>query len=158
MMVSTAGQAYTFHFRHPRARRVYLAGDFSGRGTDVLPMERLETDAWVARLHLPPGTYRFRYYVDEDGVLTFYAPEGAGRDTGGWDAVLRVGPADRVGATAEAAEPGGTRVRREIGRGTDGRRDAPSLASAPSLTSAGLAIAPRSPSPFRDVKREEVRV
>jgi hypothetical protein len=56
------------HFRDPRAGDVRIAGDFNGWVPDKGVRSRIESDrgtrVWTKVLHLPPGTYQYRYVVD----------------------------------------------------------------------------------------------
>ena len=63
-MVRVSADTVEFHFRHPLAHQVCLVGDFNQWRADELRMGRLGEGHWVARLHLPPGKYRFAYLAD----------------------------------------------------------------------------------------------
>ncbi len=56
------------HFRDPGAGEVRIAGDFNGWIPDRGVESHVEDDAgervWTKVLHLPPGTYQYRYVVD----------------------------------------------------------------------------------------------
>lgn len=56
------------HFRDARAGDVRIAGDFNGWVPDKGVRSRIESDGgirvWTKVLHLPPGTYQYRYVVD----------------------------------------------------------------------------------------------
>jgi chromosome partitioning protein len=55
-------------FRDPAAGEVRIAGDFNGwipdRGVDSQVEEEGRERVWTKVLHLPPGTYQYRYVVD----------------------------------------------------------------------------------------------
>ena len=55
-------------FRDPAAGEVRIAGDFNGwipdRGVDSRVQEEGRERVWTKVLHLPPGTYQYRYVVD----------------------------------------------------------------------------------------------
>jgi chromosome partitioning protein len=56
------------HFRDGAAGEVRIAGDFNGwipdRGVDSRVEEEGRERVWTKVLHLPPGTYQYRYVVD----------------------------------------------------------------------------------------------
>jgi chromosome partitioning protein len=56
------------HYRDPAAGEVRIAGDFNGWIPDRGVESRVQDDAgeriWTKVLHLPPGTYQYRYVVD----------------------------------------------------------------------------------------------
>jgi chromosome partitioning protein len=65
---STPPREVVVEFRDPGAADVRIAGDFNGwvPDRDVLSSSRQEgeTRVWRKVLHLPPGTYEYRYVVD----------------------------------------------------------------------------------------------
>jgi len=63
-MVTVKSKYVEFMFLRPSAHRVHLVGDFNGWQSDQLPMLRTSEGYWQARLRLPSGTFRFRYYAD----------------------------------------------------------------------------------------------
>ena len=77
----------TFALRCP-ATQAYLSGTFGGESTRMFEMSPDGADAWRITLHLPPGTYRYRFYVD-DGRLLLYWPIN-GRDADGFDQTVVV--------------------------------------------------------------------
>jgi chromosome partitioning protein len=56
------------HYRDARASDVRIAGDFNGwvpdKGVRSLIESEGDTRVWTKILHLPPGTYQYRYVVD----------------------------------------------------------------------------------------------
>lgn len=70
-MVTVKGEAVEFRFFRPNAERVHVVGDFNGWRVDGLPMERSPQGYWQARLRLPAGTFRFRYYADGQWYTDF---------------------------------------------------------------------------------------
>ena len=54
-----------FAYYRPAARSVHLAGDFNGWRTTALRLMRDADGWWRTQLQLPPGSYAFRYFVDE---------------------------------------------------------------------------------------------
>jgi 1,4-alpha-glucan branching enzyme len=81
-MVIVDGHEVTFEFLRPEADRVFLAGDFNGWRAGELPMRRDQAGLCKARLHLPKGTFRFRYLADGQWYADFasfgvdYGPYG----------------------------------------------------------------------------------
>jgi 1,4-alpha-glucan branching enzyme len=63
-MVRVMENVAEFRFYRPGAHRVHLAGDFNGWRADELPMARTPEGFWQARVRLPGGTFRFRYFAD----------------------------------------------------------------------------------------------
>jgi 5'-AMP-activated protein kinase regulatory beta subunit len=54
-----------FSLHAPEATRVVVAGDFNGWQADDHPLKRNKQGLWKTNLHLPPGTYQYRFLVDE---------------------------------------------------------------------------------------------
>ncbi|MFY9302365.1 isoamylase early set domain-containing protein [Candidatus Sordicultor fermentans] len=52
-----------FEVYAPRAKSVYLVGDFNDWDIRACPMEK-ENGVWVITLDLPPGKYEYRYLID----------------------------------------------------------------------------------------------
>ena len=94
-MVHRSGGQWTFRLTCPGAQRVYLVGDFNDWSTTALEMDQIAPAVWEASLQIPPGTYRFRYFVADGRWITDYAAFGVARNqTGGWDSILYVPQAD----------------------------------------------------------------
>ena len=47
------------------ARSVFLAGTFNDWTTNATPMEKKDGGDWVANLKLAPGTYEYKFLVDD---------------------------------------------------------------------------------------------
>jgi 1,4-alpha-glucan branching enzyme len=90
-MVSVEGPVVEFRFYRPSARQVWLAGDFNGWRNQELPMHQDEQGYWMARLRLPAGSYRFRYWAD-GAWFPDYAAFGLEAGPFGFDSVVRVAP------------------------------------------------------------------
>lgn len=91
-MVSRTRQGWRFDLLRPGAERAWLAGDFNQWSTLSLPMEQIARGHFRITLHLPPGTYRFRYFVDGAWMVD-YAAFGLERNPlGQWDSVIYVPP------------------------------------------------------------------
>jgi 1,4-alpha-glucan branching enzyme len=63
-MVRVSKSGVEFSFFRPGAREVFVVGDFTGWRHDQVPMKRNARGYWKARIRLPNGTFRFRYYAD----------------------------------------------------------------------------------------------
>lgn len=101
-MVHRIGRHCRFRLIRPTARRVYLVGDFNDWSPTAVAMERLAGGVWQAHLDLPPGTYRFRYFVDQRWETDF-AAFGIERNANGqWDSIVYI-PDGEPGPEAEVA-------------------------------------------------------
>lgn len=72
------------------ADEVYLL--LKGPASSLLTqLERTSADHFAVTLALPPGAYRYRYYVNRDGVTTYAAPsDHATVSMHGFDGLLTV--------------------------------------------------------------------
>jgi len=91
-MVAVKDNWAEFKFFRPNARMVFLVGDFNGWGENELPMACGTDGYWHARLRLPAGAFRFRYYADGQW-FTDYAAFGLEQGPVGLDSVVVVKPA-----------------------------------------------------------------
>jgi 1,4-alpha-glucan branching enzyme len=78
-----------FLFFRPRAKHVYLAGDFNG--WRLVSMTGQDDGYWLARLALPCGVYKFRYNADGQWFAD-YAAFGIEYGPFGIDSIVRVDP------------------------------------------------------------------
>ena len=62
-MVTRVGNVCTFSTIYPDADQVFLIGDFNDWSTTAHAMERCGGETWRASVRLPPGSYRFAYFV-----------------------------------------------------------------------------------------------
>jgi 1,4-alpha-glucan branching enzyme len=76
-----------FLFFRPKAKHVYLAGDFNG--WRLVSMIRQDDGYWLARLALPRGVYKFRYNADGQWFAD-YAAFGIEYGPFGIDSIVRV--------------------------------------------------------------------
>jgi 1,4-alpha-glucan branching enzyme len=67
------GNLVEFRFYRPQAQEVHVVGDFNGWQPGRDPMRRRDDGQWQARLELPPGTFKFRYYADGRWFTDFAA-------------------------------------------------------------------------------------
>jgi 1,4-alpha-glucan branching enzyme len=81
-MVSTHDDWVQFSVYRPGASSVEVVGDFTGWQRGRLRLHREDGGKWTGTLQLQPGTYRFRYLVDEQWMCDFaafgieYRPDG----------------------------------------------------------------------------------
>lgn len=54
-----------FHLDAPRARQVFLAGSFNRWTLPGYPLKKEGQGGWTTCLQLPPGTYEYRFLVDD---------------------------------------------------------------------------------------------
>jgi 1,4-alpha-glucan branching enzyme len=76
-----------FLFFRPKAKHVYLAGDFNG--WRLVSMVRQDDGYWLARMALPCGAYKFRYNADGQWFAD-YAAFGIEYGPFGIDSIVRV--------------------------------------------------------------------
>lgn len=99
-----------FLFFRPKAKHVYLAGDFNG--WRLVSMIRQEDGYWLARLALPCGVYKFRYNADGQWFAD-YSAFGIEYGPLGIDSIVRVEPSQVAAIPAEVRDvPKGTRKAR----------------------------------------------
>ena len=92
MTDGSEGQTWcTFRVQCSGARHVYLVGNFSQTGRPiVVPLEQAGGCEWSKSIRVRPGSYRFRFYVDDGRLLTWLCPSDRPHAL---DAVLVVPPA-----------------------------------------------------------------
>ena len=73
MVVHRSVNSVEFRFHRPEARGVFLVGDFNNWHESAQPMSREADGAWVCRMHLPAGTYRFKYLADDQWYADYAA-------------------------------------------------------------------------------------
>lgn len=84
------------------AEQVYLRLGYEQGHPQMVPLLGDENGRWQVELDLPPGKYRFRYYVEEGSRMTYHAPPlGDGASMEGLDAVLRVEAPYQTAASAD---------------------------------------------------------
>lgn len=55
-----------FSLLAPHAENVSIAGDFNNWNTISHPMKKDKKGIWKVSLNLTPGTYQYRFFVDEN--------------------------------------------------------------------------------------------
>ena len=88
-MVTVHEHLVEFQFYRPQAKKVCIAGSFNDWQVDQICMVRDADGYWRARLTLPAGEYRFRYYIDNQW-FTDYAAFGLEIGPYGYDSIVRV--------------------------------------------------------------------
>ncbi len=88
-MVAVTENLVQFRFYRPRAGSVFLVGDFNHWRSGQIPMIKGMDGYWTAQVHLPAGTYRFRYFCDGEW-FTDYAAFGVEQGPFGLDSIIRV--------------------------------------------------------------------
>ncbi len=48
----------------PKAKKIFLTGDFNQWNTQSLPMKRDKKGIWKLKTPLSPGRYEYKFYVD----------------------------------------------------------------------------------------------
>ena len=80
-----------FKFYAPKAKDVYVVGDFNNwKIDDSSKLERLDTGDWAKAFYLLPGQYRYKFVVDG---LWFWDPQNAEKESnpyGDFDSVFKI--------------------------------------------------------------------
>jgi 1,4-alpha-glucan branching enzyme len=103
-MVNRHGRHCSFRLIRPNARRAYLVGDFNNWSSTAIAMQRRDHGVWQTSLELPPGTYRFRYFVDGHWQTDFAAFGIERNRNGEWDSILYI-PADASASDRTSTRP-----------------------------------------------------
>lgn len=90
-MVTVVNGVAEFSFFRPNVKSVFISGDFNDWRTDQLSMTRGQNGYWHAKIPLPAGDFKFRYY--SEGVwYTDFAAFGIEPGDNGFDSMLHVDP------------------------------------------------------------------
>ena len=93
----------TFRVQCSGADHVYLVGNFSETGRPiVVPLEQAGDSEWSKSIRLRPGSYLFRFYVDDGRLLTWLSTSQRPQ---GLDSVLVVPPAPPAADQPAADHP-----------------------------------------------------
>jgi 1,4-alpha-glucan branching enzyme len=95
-MVTMQGEWATFRFIHGAAGAVCVVGDFNGWEIGGSPMRRIGRTCWEARVRLPKGTFKFKYWADGEW-FTDYAAFGVEPGLHGHDSIIWVHDPSRKG-------------------------------------------------------------
>lgn len=63
-----------FKLRAPKAKQVFLAGNFNRWSSDLLPLSKGKNGLWETMLPLPPGRYSYLFQVDGEWTADPAAP------------------------------------------------------------------------------------
>ena len=107
-MVTTTGNVAEFRFFRPNARGVWLVGDFNNWQPGENPMMCTPEGYWVARLTLPEGLFKFRYFADGEWFID-YAAFGIEYGPFGPDSIMRMDGRDQHGQIKAHSRPAKTR-------------------------------------------------
>lgn len=78
----------TFELCRPGAQAVFVAGTFNG--WDRTPLTKVSTDEWTLQLMLRPGTYEYRFIVDDCWIDDPLAQDWVPNPFGGVNALVTV--------------------------------------------------------------------
>jgi len=62
--VHVSNNKYVFYYRDETAKKVYIVGDFNNQNPYSHPLKKNKSGIWEIELHLPPGSYAYRFIVD----------------------------------------------------------------------------------------------
>ncbi len=82
----------TFTYENPKARAVYLAGDFNRWNAFALPMQKDSSGVWTITVPLVPGRVQYKFVVDGVWVADPSNPEKGVLGPGGPSSVRMVSP------------------------------------------------------------------
>lgn len=121
-MVNVSNNWVEFSFYRPKAVQVHIVGDFNQWRQGELPMVRTAQGYWIARVRLPGGLYKFRYWSDGQWFAD-YAAFGLEYGPFGPDSVVMV--ADAKPELAKTVRPSHAQLRpmRSSSRSRQPRRD-----------------------------------
>ncbi|HTL47381.1 MAG TPA: isoamylase early set domain-containing protein [Verrucomicrobiae bacterium] len=83
-------KAVEFEFFAPEAKEVRLAGGFNLWNPEATPLKKSKNGKWKATLHLEPGRYEYRFWVDGDWQNDQRTVECVPNPFGTWNCVLTV--------------------------------------------------------------------
>ena len=87
---STKTKKTTFLMSVPDAQDVRILGDFNGWNPETHPMKKNKDGNWKIDLLLPPGTYQFRYYIDQSWWMNDQTVGRIPNDKGSENSVMTV--------------------------------------------------------------------
>ncbi|MFP4106116.1 MAG: glycogen-binding domain-containing protein [Phycisphaerae bacterium] len=88
-MVDVHGRWAEFRFFRPGAKQVRLAGEFNDWDHRQLLMAPTGDGWWEARMKLPAGSFRFKYWADGQW-FSDYAAFGLEPGPHGYESVVRI--------------------------------------------------------------------
>jgi len=84
------GKKVEFSLFAPKAKEVYLTGEFNRWDIRSMPMKRSKDGYWKVQTSLPPGRYEYKFLADNHWVEGLPAGELAANSFGTQNLVLRV--------------------------------------------------------------------
>lgn len=89
--VAPGTREVTFKIDAPSAKGVFLAGDFNGWEINAGGMLSVQdSGSWEKRVVLPPGRYRYKFWVDGEWMLDSQNPQQEQNVFGSLDSVLNI--------------------------------------------------------------------
>lgn len=89
--VAPGTREVTFKIDAPSAKGVFLAGDFNGWEINAGGMLSVhDSGSWEKRVVLPPGRYRYKFWVDGEWMLDSQNPQQEQNVFGSLDSVLNI--------------------------------------------------------------------
>ncbi len=83
----------TFSLERPRAREVFVCGDFNQWSPGSLKMVwHDDKGRWQTRLALAPGRYQYKFVVDGEWIHDPGADQNVPNPSGSLNSILEVGP------------------------------------------------------------------
>jgi 1,4-alpha-glucan branching enzyme len=89
---NTKTKKTTFQISAPDAKTVRLLGDFNGWNPESHPMKKGKTGNWKIDVSLPPGTYQFRYFIDQSWWMNDQTVGAMPNDQGSENSIVTVEP------------------------------------------------------------------
>jgi cyclomaltodextrinase len=93
-VVREAKERITFSVAAPGASDVFLFGSFNGWSRTSLPMDTKDDGSFTRTLSLSPGSYQFKYLIDDQEQEAPPNVDRVSNGMGGYNRVLNVAPAD----------------------------------------------------------------
>lgn len=67
-------QKVQFRLQNAHAEEVFVSGSFNKWDPSLTPLQQTSDDEWETILELEPGTYEYRYLIDEEWASDAEAP------------------------------------------------------------------------------------
>jgi len=82
----------TFTCLQPQARKVALGADFNRWQTDKHPMKKGPDGRWTKTVYLSPGTYEYKFWVDEIWRVDSHNAKRCRNPFGSHNSVIKIKP------------------------------------------------------------------
>ncbi|MDD5565346.1 MAG: AAA family ATPase [Candidatus Omnitrophica bacterium] len=79
-----------FYFKDPQAKEVYIAGDFNNWKTDESSRMEFHDGAWIKKMALFPGRYRYRFVADGRWIEDPHNPTRVMNPYGQMDSLVEI--------------------------------------------------------------------